>query len=352
MTNRKIPVAILGATGTVGQKLIRLLDGHPWFEVAAFTASAASAGKRYGDVVRWREAAPLPAWAADRTVLASTDPQAFPLVFSALDTEPARTIEPLWAGTGAVVVTNASPFRMEPDVPLVIPEINVDHIGLIPAQRAARGWSGAVVANPNCTTTGLVLALAPLHRAFGVERLFVSTMQAVSGAGWPGVASLDITGNVIPYIAHEEEKVERETAKILGTLDGSAIRPAPVVVSAHTNRVPVIDGHTETVSVGFARRVTPKDVAAALRDWRAASDVAGLPSSPKYPVLVEDRPDRPQPRLDIDRGRGMSAVVGRIRTCPILDIRFVVLSHNTVRGAAGTTIQNAELLVARGVVPR
>ena len=241
---------------------------------------------------------------------------------------------------------------MEPDVPLVIAEVNADHLGLIPGQRAARGWPGAIVANPNCTTTGLVLALAPLHRAFGIERLFVSTMQAISGAGWPGVAALDITGNVVPYIPGEEEKVERETAKILGALEGSTLRLAPIVVSAHTNRVPVIEGHTETVSVGFSRRVTPDEVAAALRAWRAEPAVAALPSSPECPVLVDDRPDRPQPRLDSERGRGMSAVVGRIRPCPLLDIRFVVLSHNTVRGAAGATIQNAELLVARGVVAR
>lgn len=343
MTERRIPVAILGATGTVGQKLIRLLDGHPWFEVAALTASDQSAGRRYGDTVRWREPTPLPAWAADRTILSSTEPLDLPLAFSALDTEAARTIEPRWAARGAAVVTNASPSRLEPDVPLVVAEINAAHLALIPDQRAGRGWPGAIVANPNCTTTGLVLALAPLHRAFGVERLVVSTMQAVSGAGWPGVASLDITGNVIPYIANEEEKVEQETAKILA---------APIRVSAHTNRVPVIDGHTETVSVGFARRVSPAEVAKCLRTWRAEADIAALPSSPEAPVLVDDRPDRPQPRLDLEQGRGMSAVIGRIRPCPVLDIRFVVLSHNTVRGAAGATIQNAELLVARGVVAR
>ena len=352
MTDRKIPVAVLGATGTVGQKLIRLLDGHPWFEVTALTASDASAGKRYGDTVRWREPTPLPAWAAGQTILKSTEPLGLPLAFSALDTDAARDIEPRWAGAGTVIVTNASPTRMDPDVPLVIAEVNPDHLGLIPGQRLGRGWPGAIVANPNCTTTGLVLALAPLHRAFGIERLVVSTMQAISGAGWPGVASLDITGNVVPFIPGEEEKVERETAKILGAFDGSAIRPAPLAVSAHTNRVPVIDGHTETVSIGFARRVTPDDVAAALRAWRAEPAVAALPSSPEFPVVVDDRPDRPQPRLDLERGRGMTAVVGRIRPCPVFDIRFVVVSHNTVRGAAGATIQNAELLVARGVVAR
>lgn len=352
MSERKIPVAILGATGTVGQKLVRLLDGHPWFEVTRLAASDASSGRPYGEVVRWREATPLPARAAAISVTRAAEPGGVPLAFSALDTDAARAIEPVWAAAGTVIVTNASPLRMEPDVPLIVAEINPDHVGLLAEQRSRRGWPGAVVANPNCTTTGLVMALAPLDRAFGIDRLFVSTMQAISGAGWPGVASLDITGNVIPHIAGEEEKVERETPKILGRLAGGRIEPAPITVSAHTNRVPVIDGHTETVSVAFTRRVTPAEVAEVLRTWRAPADVRALPSTPEYPVVVDDRPDRPQPRLDLDRGRGMTAVVGRIRPCPLLDLRFVVLSHNTVRGAAGATIQNAELLVAKGVVRR
>lgn len=351
MTQR-IPVAILGATGTVGQKLIRLLDQHPWFEIAALTASDASAGRRYGDVVRWRETTPLPERAAQLEILPSRTPLDLPLAFSALDTQAAAEIEPLWAGAGSLVVTNASPFRLEPDVPLVIPEVNADHLGLLPTQRARRGWKGGIVANPNCTTTGLALVLAPLHRRFGVEKLFVSTMQAISGAGWPGVASLDIVGNVVPYIANEEEKVERETRKLLGALQGSAIAEAPAVVSAHTNRVPVIDGHTETVSIGFATSVSPDQVAEALASWRPEPAIAALPSTPAQPVLVDTRPDRPQPRLDLDAGRGMSVTVGRIRPCPLLQIRLVLLSHNTVRGAAGATIQNAELLVARGVVAR
>ncbi len=351
MTSR-IPVAILGATGTVGQKLIRLLDNHPWFEVAVLTASETSAGRPYAEVVRWREPTPLPEQVGKLVIQSSTTAVSVPLAFSALDTQAAVTIEPIWAQAGVVIVTNASPTRMNPDVPLIVAEINADHIGLLPHQRAVRGWPGAIVANPNCTTTGLVLALAPLHARFGIDRLVVSTMQAISGAGWPGVASLDITGNVVPYIGGEEEKVESETRKILGSLSGNGISEAPVIVSAHTNRVPVIDGHTETVSIGFTRRVSPEEVRDALSSWRPDPRILALPSSPEQPVVVDDRPDRPQPRLDLERGRGMTATVGRIRPCPVFDIRFVVLSHNTVRGAAGATIQNAELLVSEGIVPR
>ncbi len=351
MTSR-IPVAILGATGTVGQKLIRLLDNHPWFEVAVLTASDASAGRPYAEVVRWRESTELPERVGKLVIQSSTTAVDVPLAFSALDTQAAVTIEPIWANAGVVIVTNASPTRMDPDVPLVVAEINPEHVGLLPYQRTKRRWPGAIVANPNCTTTGLVLALAPLHAQFGIDRLVVSTMQAISGAGWPGVASLDITGNVVPYIGGEEEKVESETRKILGRFDGTAITEAPVIVSAHTNRVPVIDGHTETVSIGFTRRVSPEEVREALASWRPDPRIQALPSTPDYPVVVDDRPDRPQPRLDIERGRGMTATVGRIRPCPVFDIRFVVLSHNTVRGAAGATIQNAELLVSEGIVAR
>lgn len=350
--NQKIPVAILGATGTVGQKLIRLLDAHPWFQITTLTASDASAGRPYGEVVRWRETSPLPEAVAGMTILSSRSAVQVPLAFSALDTQAAVDIEPVWAAAGTVLVTNASPLRMAPDVPLVIPEVNPDHLGLLDTQRRLRKWSGAIVANPNCTTTGLVLALAPLHRAFGIEKLFVSTMQAISGAGWPGVASLDIVGNVVPFIPGEEEKVERETRKLLGTVGGEAVDEAPIVVSAHTNRVAVVDGHTETVSIGFRTAPTPDQVAAALAGWRPDPAIAALPSTPPVPVYVEERPDRPQPRLDLERGGGMAVTVGRIRPCPLLQIRFVVLSHNTIRGAAGATIQNAELLVATGVVAR
>jgi aspartate-semialdehyde dehydrogenase len=268
------------------------------------------------------------------------------IVFSALDAEVAGPIEQAFARAGAYVVTNTRTHRMEADVPLLIPEANADHLELIDRQRKTRGWTGAILANPNCSTAALALALAPLHRAFGIERLFVSTMQAVSGAGYPGVASLDILGNVIPSINGEEEKIERETRKVLGQLSGGAVQPAQFAVSAHTNRVAVVDGHMMTVSVGFSRRVGPDEAVTAMRGFRSPKCVAELPSSPNPPIEVDDRGDRPQPRLDLDRGGGMVVTVGRVRPCPVLDLRLVVLGHNTVRGAAGQGIQIAELLVA------
>jgi aspartate-semialdehyde dehydrogenase len=345
---RRIPVAILGATGTVGQKFVRLLAEHPWFEVAAVAASSASAGKTYREVVRWREPVPLPERIAALKVEECAPPLAGPIVFSALDADVAGPIEQAFARAGAVVVTNTRTHRMEPDVPLLIPEVNADHVVLIDRQRQERGWRGAILANPNCSTAALALALAPLHRAFGIEKLFVSTMQAVSGAGYPGVASLDIMGNVIPYIGGEEEKLEAESRKILGTLGGDGVEPASFAVSAHTNRVAVVDGHLEAVSVGFGRKVTPDEAVAALREFRAPPCVAELPSSPTAPIEVDTRIDRPQPRLDLERGNGMTVTVGRVRSCPVLDLRMVLLGHNTVRGAAGQGVQIAELLVADG----
>lgn len=346
----KIPVSILGATGTVGQKFIRLLADHPWFEVAAVAASSASAGKPYGEVVRWREQSTLPDRIGALTVQPCTPPLHGPIVFSALDADVAGPIEQEFARAGAFVVTNARNHRMDPDVPLLVPEANADHLVLIDRQREERGWPGAILANPNCSTAGLVLALAPLHQAFGVEKVFVSTMQAVSGAGYPGVPSLDIVGNVIPHIGGEEEKMEGESRKILGRLEPEGVTPADFALSAHTNRVAVIDGHLETVSVGFRRRVTPDEAIATLRAFRASPCVAELPSSPTPPVEVDSRLDRPQPRLDLERGRGMAVTVGRIRPCPILDLRLVLLGHNTIRGAAGQGVQIAELLVADGRV--
>ena len=348
----RLPVAVLGATGTVGQKFIRLLADHPWFQVTVVTASPQSAGKRYADAAHWREPVPIPDPVADLVVLPSDQPVEVAVAFSALDTAAAGPIEPAWAKAGAAVVTNASPYRMDPLVPLLVPEVNPAHVGLLAAQRRAKGWAGALVANPNCTTAGLVVALAPLHREFGVSRLFVSTMQAISGAGWPGVASLDILGNVIPHIKNEEEKVEQETRKILGALVGDAIREAGITSSVHCNRVPVHDGHTETVSVGLERRATVDEARAAIESWRPDPKVAGLPSTPARPLELDHRDDRPQPLLDRERGGGMTATIGRLRPCPLLDLRFVVLSHNTIRGAAGAAIQNAELLAATGEVGR
>lgn len=347
----KTPVAVLGATGTVGQKFVRLLADHPWFELVAVAASSNSAGRPYREVVRWREASELPATAGQLPVRECTPPLPGVIVFSALEAEVAGPIEQAFARAGAFVVTNARTHRMEPDVPLLIPEVNPDHLELVDCQRETRGWSGAILANPNCSAAALALALAPLHREFGIEQLFVSTMQAVSGAGYPGVPSLDIVGNVIPFIGGEEEKIERESRKILGRLENGTVEPAPIRLSVHTNRVAVVDGHMATVSVGFRQRVSPAQASAALREFSALPPVSQLPSSPHPPIEVDERNDRPQPRLDLDRGRGMAVTVGRIRPCPILDLRMVVLGHNTVRGAAGQGMQIAELLVATRQVP-
>jgi len=344
----KVPVAVLGATGTVGQKFVRLLAEHPWFEITALAASDRSAGRPYGEAVRWRETAPLPDRLAGMVVSRSVPPLPARIAFSALDADVAQDIEQSFAKCGAWVVTNTGVHRMDPDVPLMIPEINAGHVQLVERQRAARGWPGAILANPNCSTAGLVLALAPLQAAFGVEKVFVTTMQAASGAGYPGVPSLDILGNVVPLIGGEEEKMERETRKILGTLAGGTVEPAPFVVSAQCNRVATVDGHLEAVSVGLGRRTTPDEAIAALRAFRGPESVRNLPSSPAAPVEVDLRPDRPQPRLDLERGRGMTVTVGRVRPCPLLDLRFVLLSHNAIRGAAGAAVQIAELLVAEG----
>jgi aspartate-semialdehyde dehydrogenase len=332
----------------VGQKFVRLLAEHPWFEVAEVAASSASAGRVYSEVVRWREPTPIPPEVARLVVGDCAPPTPGKIVFSALDPEVAGPVEQAFAAAGAIVVTNTRIHRMDPDVPLLIPEVNEDHLRLLDCQKQSRGWSGGILANPNCSTAALALALAPLHRAFTIERLFVSTMQAISGAGYPGVPSLDILGNVIPFIAGEEEKIERESRKILGTLASGAIEPADFSVSVHANRVPVVDGHMAAVSVEFRRRVGPADAIAALREFKGSPRVAALPSSPTPPIEIDERSDRPQSRLDVDRGRGMAVTVGRVRDCPAFDLRLVVLGHNTVRGAAGQGVQIAELLVAAG----
>jgi aspartate-semialdehyde dehydrogenase len=341
-------VAVIGATGTVGQKFVRLLADHPWLELVAVAASEQSAGRPYGEVVRWREPVPLPEAAARMIIQRSVPPLPGRIVFSAIEADIAIEIEQAFARSGALVVTNTKSHRMAADVPLMIPEINADHLPLVAQQRAQRGWPGAILANPNCSTAALVLALAPLHRAFGLEKLFVATMQAISGAGYPGVPSLDILGNVIPHIGGEEEKIEMETRKIFGTLGGGTLTDAPIGVSAHTNRVPTIDGHLEVVSAGFRTKPTPQQAIDALTAFRGDAVVQSLPSSPAQPVEVDLRIDRPQTRLDLDRGRGMAVTVGRVRPCPLLDLRLVLLGHNTVRGAAGAALQIAELLVAQG----
>jgi aspartate-semialdehyde dehydrogenase len=348
----KIPVSILGATGTVGQKFVRLLADHPWFEITSVAASDQSAGKRYGEIVRWRESAAIPERIAAMTVQRAEASIPGRITFSAIEAEIAGEVEQAFARAGKYVVTNTKTHRMDPDVPLLVPEINPDHLSLLARQQRERRWSGGIVANPNCSTAGLVLGVAPLQQAFGIEKIFVATMQAVSGAGYPGVASLDALGNVIPFIGGEEEKLEQETRKILGSLGNEAVVAGDMTISAHTNRVAVVDGHLEVVSLGFRRRVTPAEAVSALEAFRAPGDVAALPSTPARPVEVDRRPDRPQSRLDLDRGNGMTVTVGRVRPCNLLDLRLVLLSHNTIRGAAGAAIQNAELLVSRGYVGR
>ena len=353
MADSRIPVAVLGATGAVGQTFIRLLNGHPWFRVAEVAASERSAGKSYRDAATtWLEGI-IPNDVAGLTVLpCDTSSVKSPLVFSALDAAAAQDVEPAFAKAGRFVLSNAKNFRMESDVPLVIPEVNASHLGLIETQRKNRGWTGAVVTNATCAATCAAVALAPLHEAFGVRQVFAATMQAVSGAGYPGVPSRDILGNVIPYIGGEESKIESEMQKMLGTFSGHAIVPAPFVVSSHANRVAVENGHTVVMSIGFEQKPTVEQAIAAVRAWRGAEEVRGLPSAPAVPLQYFDEPNRPQPRRDAMLGKGMTTSVGRIREDSILHIKLVAMSHNTIRGAAGGSILNAEVLVSRGIVPR
>lgn len=334
----------------VGQTFVRLLADHPWFQLTTVAASERSAGKSYGEATRWLEGE-MPA-AVRGLIVQPCDPTIITesVVFSALDSGPAFELEPAFAQRGAVVLSNAKSYRMASDVPLLIPEINAAHIALLDVQRAQRGWSGAIVTNANCATIVLVLALAPLHAAFGARQLFVATMQAVSGAGYPGVSALDILGNVVPYIGDEEPKLESEGQKIFGTFTDGGIVPAPFVVSAHSNRVPVEHGHTVCMSVGFETPVSPGMALDVLRAWRGDEAAHGLPSSPALPLVVHSAPDRPQPRRDVYRDGGMSVHVGRVRSDPQLHLRLVAMGHNVIRGAAGASIQNAELLAARGML--
>lgn len=352
MSDSRIPVAILGATGAVGQTFIRLLAGHPWFRVAEVAASERSAGKSYAEATRWIEGE-LPADVAALRVL-PCDPAMVtaPVVFSALDAAAAGELEPAFARAGRFVLSNAKNFRMEQDVPLVIPEVNASHLALLARQRRERGWSGAIITNANCASTTAAVAMAPLHEKFGIRTVFAMTMQAVSGAGYPGVPTLDILGNVIPYIGDEEPKIEREMQKMLGRLDGDSIISAPFVVSAHANRVPVENGHTVCLSLGFETKPTVAEAIAAIKAWRGDPVVHGLPSAPPMPIRYRDEVDRPQPRRDVMDGRGMSTVVGRVREDAILHLRLVAMSHNTIRGAAGGSILNAEVLVAQGAIAR
>ncbi len=339
-------MGILGATGSVGQKLVRLLHDHPWFEIHALAASDRSAGKAFAEAVHWLEPVSLPAAVATMRVVTVDQVEGCDLMFSALDASTARRVEPSLVAGGAVVVSNASALRMAPSVPLVVPEVNPDHLELI---RGAKG--GCVVTNPNCATVGLVMALKPLVDAFGVESVDLTTLQAVSGAGYPGVPTMDILSNVIPHIVGEEEKLMEEPGKILGRIAGSTIEAMPLTVSAQVTRVPVIEGHLLSVSVKLGRSVTAAEAVRAFEDFRSPLEDLGLPSAPDRPLVVLRGEADPQPRLHSGLGGGMAVSIAQVRPCPVLDLRFVALVHNTMRGAAGAAVLNAELMVAKGLVP-
>ena len=346
---KRIKVGILGATGMVGQRFVQLLAGHPWFEVTALAASDASAGKTYEQAVRWKVSADVPDYARRLMVHACTPDIDCDLVFSGLPADVAGPIEEDFARRGYIVSSNARNHRTDADVPLLVPEVNPSHLDILPLQRRQRGYErGCIVTNPNCSTIHLVLALRPLQDAFGLEKVMVTTMQALSGAGYPGVPSMDVIDNVIPYIGGEEEKMESEPLKIMGGYSGGAFAPAPFAISAQCNRVPTIDGHLECASVALSRPASLEDVSAAFASFRGLPQELALPSAPQHPVLVRTEPDRPQPRFDRDAEKGMATTVGRLRPCPVLDYRFVLLGHNTIRGAAGAAILNAELMLARG----
>ena len=344
----KIPVGILGATGIVGQRFIQLLEHHPWFEVAWMAASDRSEGKPYAEAARWRLKTAIPKNVAKMVVAPARPENAPKIIFAALDSGIAAELEPRFAEAGHAVITNSSALRMVKDVPLVIPEVNPDHVKLIECQSYRRKNGGFVVTNPNCSAIGLVLALKPLHERFELETVMAVTMQAVSGAGYPGVASLDILGNVIPYISKEEEKMEEETQKLLGKLNGAGIIPAPFKMSAQCNRVAVEDGHTESISIKLKKKASAEEILEAWSSFRAIPQEKKLPTAPEIPVRYVNASDRPQPRFDVDFGHGMTTTVGRLRPCNVLDWKFTVLSHNTIRGAAGAALLNAELLKEEG----
>ncbi len=340
----KIPVSILGATGTVGQKFIVLLQNHPWFEIDELVASPRSAGKTYAEACSWVQNTPIPEDIAGKKVISAGDKLNSQILFSGMDAAVAGPIEAKYASDGYIVISNAKTFRTHPLVPIIIPEINSSHFAITKDQP----WRGALITNSNCVIMPAAMVLGPLMKEFGLEWVQLTSMQAVSGAGYPGVPSIDIMGNVIPFISGEEDKVESEGQKILGTLDGCAIKPATFILSAQCNRVPVIDGHTENLSIKFKTKASPQDVEEVLRGFKSMPQDAALPSAPKHPVVVFGQENRPQPARDIWTGGGMSVCVGRIRECPVGHVKMVVMGHNTVRGAAGAAILNAEAFVHLG----
>jgi aspartate-semialdehyde dehydrogenase len=346
---QKIEVGVLGATGMVGQHFVKFLQNHPWFELTWVGASDRSAGKKYRDATSWRLDGVMPPPVADLRVEECKPGNAPRLVFSATDASVATEIEQAFAQAGHFVVSNSRNHRMETDVPLLVPEVNPGHLQLIPLQRRRRGWNGQIVTNPNCSAVALTLALGPL-KPFGITRVVATTMQASSGAGYPGVASMDINANVIPFIGGEEEKVQQETQKILGDFRGDHIEPLAARVSAHCNRVPVVDGHTITVSVELSAKPSEQELIAAFRGFTGVPQERQLPSAPAQPVIYMEERDRPQPRRDAGRERGMAAFVGRLRPCPALGYKFVALGHNAIRGAAGAAVLNAELMRSEGLL--
>lgn len=346
---RKIEVGILGATGMVGQHFVKFLQNHPWFRLTWLGASDRSAGKKYREAAQWHLGGTTPEPVADITVEDCKPGSAPRLLFSAMDASVATEIERAFARAGHVVVSNSKNHRMEPDVPLLVPEINPDHLKLIPAQQQQRGWKGQIVTNPNCSTVVLTMGLAPV-KPFGITRVIATTLQAISGAGYPGVPSMDINANVIPFIGGEEEKMEQETQKILGDLNAGHIRPLPAKVSAHCNRVPVVDGHTVTISVELSARPSEADLLAAFGGFKNVPQERCLPSAPPHPVIYMTEKNRPQPRKDVEREKGMAVFVGRLRACPVLDYKYIALGHNTVRGAAGAAVLNAELMHSEGML--
>ena len=345
----KIPVGVLGATGMVGQHFVKFLQNHPQFELTWVGASGRSAGKKYRDATSWRLDGTMPGGTADLTVEECKPGNAPKLVFSATDSSVATEIERAFAGAGHLVVSNSKNHRMDDDVPLLVPEVNPEHLAVAALQKTTRGWDGQIVTNPNCSTIVLTMALGPLVQ-FGIQRVVVTTLQAISGAGYPGVPAMDITANVVPYIGGEEEKMEEETQKILGSVSGGKIVPLAAKVSAHCNRVPVVDGHLVTVSVEFSGKPSLADVRNAFDTFRGKPQRLNLPSAPAVPVIYMEQADRPQPRRDVERERGMAVFVGRLRECPVFDYKFVALGHNTVRGAAGAAVLNAELMHAEGLL--
>jgi aspartate-semialdehyde dehydrogenase len=346
--NERMKVGVLGATGMVGQEFVSFLRGHPWFDLTWLGASDRSAGKTYGEATTWRLSGVMPAEVRD-VIVSECKPQAGApkLMFSATDSSVATEIERAFAIAGHTVVSNSRNHRMEADVPLLVPEINADHLRLLPIQQHGRGWKGQIVTNPNCSTIVLTMALAPLMQ-FGIKRVMVTTMQALSGAGYPGVASMDINANVIPFIGGEEEKMECETQKILGDFGVAGVTPLRAEVSAQCNRVPVVDGHTIAVSVELEKKPTQAQLLGAIRGWRGIPQEKNLPSAPPWPVIYMEEPDRPQPRRDVERENGMAVFIGRLRACSVLSYKFIALGHNTVRGAAGAAVLNAELMKFEG----